>query len=239
MSDSRSVRLAPHSQTRIRCHIPPGELIHMTPEINQILFTLAVLMIAVLLPLLPTVVIYRLFPGTEVIVSGPFRGMTVRAAGAFGAYFITFLAAGPLAWRTFDAVNFGSPTWTVTGKLMAFDQNGNEIADESLFSKMSVTLAPQTFSTTNGRLWIKVPEIDGSIPSVSFYVPGFGSASIDVTEMVEDGATAERDDAGRVIKINAPIVIRQSATTVKPYSGSEATAQPPAVQGMPPPPPSS
>ena len=42
----------------------------------------------VLLPLVPAVLIYLIFPRTQVGLAGPFSGLTIRASGAFAAYFI-------------------------------------------------------------------------------------------------------------------------------------------------------
>lgn len=45
----------------------------------------------VLLPLVPAVVIFLLFPETEVGLKGPFQGLTINATGAFAAYVVTAL----------------------------------------------------------------------------------------------------------------------------------------------------
>ena len=42
----------------------------------------------VLVPMIPLIVIYRLFPDTAVAVTGVLSGLTVRATGAFAAYLI-------------------------------------------------------------------------------------------------------------------------------------------------------
>ena len=41
------------------------------------------------LPLIPAIVIFRLFPDTKVAVSGPLQNFTVNATGAFAAYVVT------------------------------------------------------------------------------------------------------------------------------------------------------
>lgn len=45
----------------------------------------------VLLPLIPAILIFRLFPETKVAVSGPLQNLTVKTTGAFGAYVVTAL----------------------------------------------------------------------------------------------------------------------------------------------------
>ena len=60
-------------------------------EEGKIVFYYAlVYVLAVVGPLVPAVLIYRLFPNTRVSVSGPLAGLTLRARGAFAAYLVTF-----------------------------------------------------------------------------------------------------------------------------------------------------
>jgi hypothetical protein len=64
-------------------------------------FTLYILY--VLTPLIPAVVIFKLFPKTEVAVEGPLKGLTLNATGAFGGYVVTvilgfFLVRGAAAY---------------------------------------------------------------------------------------------------------------------------------------------
>ena len=71
------------------------------PREMMVLFSLACLHILwVLLPLVPSVLIYRLFPNTAVAVSGPLANLTIRASGAFAAYLIIFVFTYPLIQTT-------------------------------------------------------------------------------------------------------------------------------------------
>jgi hypothetical protein len=49
------------------------------------------LTIWVALPLLPAVLIYRLFPNAPLVVTGPLAGLTIKTGGAFAAYLLIFL----------------------------------------------------------------------------------------------------------------------------------------------------
>ena len=51
-----------------------------------VLELLVLLGIWVALPLVPAILIYRYFPDTQVVASGPLAGLTVKASGAFAAY---------------------------------------------------------------------------------------------------------------------------------------------------------
>lgn len=43
----------------------------------------------VLLPLIPALLIFKLFPDTKVTVAGPLQNLTINATGAFAAYVVT------------------------------------------------------------------------------------------------------------------------------------------------------
>src|SRR5215469_5170360 len=52
---------------------------------------LGLLALWVLLPLVPAILIYRLFPNTPVVAAGPLAGLRTNASGAFAAYLIVFV----------------------------------------------------------------------------------------------------------------------------------------------------
>jgi hypothetical protein len=54
-------------------------------------YSFSLYVLFVLLPLVPAVLIFWLFPESKVAVTGPLQGLTVNATGAFAAYIITGL----------------------------------------------------------------------------------------------------------------------------------------------------
>ena len=61
----------------------------MSQSTIAVLFSFALYALYVLLPVLPAVVIYRMFPKTRVAVSGPLSKLSFKASGAFAAYVVT------------------------------------------------------------------------------------------------------------------------------------------------------
>jgi hypothetical protein len=57
--------------------------------------TACILMLWVLLPLIPAVLIYRLFPDTPIGISGILQGLKINAGGAFAGYLIVLLVIKP------------------------------------------------------------------------------------------------------------------------------------------------
>src|SRR4051794_27614805 len=107
----------------------------MTREL-MIIFSLFGLYAAwVLLPLLPAVLIYRLFPSTAVAVSGPFANLTVRASGAFAAYLIVFAASVWIVNPTQYAIaGFQKQFWIVEGEVKLLGPDGKDIKSTLLLS---------------------------------------------------------------------------------------------------------
>lgn len=57
---------------------------------NQaVIFSFCLYLFYVLLPLVPAVLIFRMFPETKVTVSGPLQNLTLNSTGAFAAYVVT------------------------------------------------------------------------------------------------------------------------------------------------------
>lgn len=56
-----------------------------------VVYSFCLYLLYVLLPLIPAILIFRLFPETKVAVSGPLQNLTVKTTGAFAAYVVTTL----------------------------------------------------------------------------------------------------------------------------------------------------
>jgi hypothetical protein len=64
---------------------------------QTVFFSFTLYVLFVLLPLIPALVIFKLFPDSKVAVSGPLAQLTVRATGAFAAYVVVvFLGYVPV-----------------------------------------------------------------------------------------------------------------------------------------------
>jgi len=150
-----------------------------------IAFELLVLLgVWVALPLLPAILIYRLFPNTQVAASGPLAGLTVKASGAFAAYLIVFVFIFPLVNMTSDAIGSGvRPFWEITGEVKLIDHHGQEIQNMALLEKMDLRTKPQVLGHTGEILSLKLPQdARGKLPRIQVVIPKWGEHSIDVSQ---------------------------------------------------------
>jgi hypothetical protein len=54
-----------------------------------VIYSFCLYVLYVLLPLIPALLIFKLFPDTKVTVSGPLQNLTLNATGAFAGYVVT------------------------------------------------------------------------------------------------------------------------------------------------------
>lgn len=173
---------------------------------------MALYVLAVVLPLIPAVVIYWLFPNTPVTTSGALSGVTFKAGGAFAAYVVVFLLTA-VSWnKTFGSLHsLISETWTVKGVLQIEDANGNKVTDQSgALQNLQVSFDPDFTHSSGSHFRITAPEINGQIPQLRFSIPngGGGSDSIDFSDPDEFKIT--KDDAHNLIIVTTPVTITLS-----------------------------
>jgi hypothetical protein len=164
----------------------------------------------VLLPLVPAVVIYLIFPRTQISLSGPFQGLSIRSTGAFAGYLIIFLATYPLL-RQMNG-NLGGmfrPSWTITGNVVVKDENGQAIdPEEGGGNPLKISLSPSNINLNRQGFRLIVPEIDGTIPTMVFEFQGYGYHVI-APNNPSAGQNITIDHANRTINIRSPLVFQQ------------------------------
>ena len=74
-------------------------------------------MCAVLLvPIIPAYLIYRVLP-SDLTVSGPFNGLTVKLTGAFAGYFLLVVVASGFAYHAMTPAKPTYEVWEIVGKV--------------------------------------------------------------------------------------------------------------------------
>lgn len=176
----------------------------------------------VLLPLIPTLVLYLILPPGEVAISGPFKGLTIRATGTFAAYLIIFLAAFPLV--QYQNASMGSllhPSWEISGRIDIEDDKGNSLNGDIQNPTVPIdsVLHPDPIQLMgDGRFVATVPEINGEIPEIELRYRDIGSEYIDVSHPIAP-SDVKRDPIAKKIEINSRIRL------TKTCSGSLCGAQ--------------
>ena len=168
----------------------------------------------VLVPLMPAVLIYWLFPNNQVAVSGPFAGLSVKASGAFAAYLIIFAAAYVgLVGNARDTIG-GLPKqfWVLKADVKLVHSDGSEIPwSQQLMSNISVQ--PVTYDFRNYTAKVKVELQEGDFPVVILKLPNFREHYIPLKKMLDTSPSKLTIDYfNKTIKIKDPIVIEELPT---------------------------
>ena len=171
---------------------------------------LILLTVWVSLPLLPAVLIYRLFPDTAVAVSGPLAQLTFKAGGAFGAYLIVFFSLFPFTTKVYNVVgDLLHPYWTITGSLKLIDKDGKPVHTQRYFQHLTVRTHPEMQSFEDPTFTITIPEGEKGIPVVILDIPEFGGYHWKHRPDEEDINWFDK-----TIELKAPIEIREKPGNV-------------------------
>lgn len=160
-------------------------------------------------PLVPAVLIYRLFPDTKVRAEGPLAGLTLRAGGAFAAYLIVFLVAYPLSARQHAILGASlKPFWILKAEVVANDPAGKAITYSNFYKGMTVSFSPEIQVLTGREVSLKVP-MEGfghRWPKITFQVPSYGGVTIDPANYAD---RMEIDEFTREVRIHGPIPLER------------------------------
>jgi len=178
----------------------------MQLEFIILLSFMGLYMVWVLLPLVPSILIYTLFPNTAVAVSGPLANLTIRTTGAFAAYLIVFAMTYPLVDTTRNAIGgFQHQFWTINAQIKLQDEEGKEIRSSDLMRKLSVNTEPGSHSIKNYNAKMRVMQSGSEeLPWLIFGIPSFGEKIVVLKEMKDKVII---NDYTKTIEILEPIVI--------------------------------
>ncbi|MBK1724835.1 hypothetical protein [Thiocystis violacea] len=175
---------------------------------NLILYSFALFSLALLLPILPSVLIYRLFPDTKVAAEGPFRGLNVKTSGAFAAYVITVLLGVFLTSKTMTLIEEAHrakihPTSRILIDLRPIDQSGNALPAGALNELHPVVrLDPEIYRVGEKAVELNVPGYPAEY-TIFIEIPGFGQR-----RLLQREIPLEKLEPG-VFRTREPIDVRQ------------------------------
>ncbi len=164
--------------------------------------------LVVLLPLLPAILIFLMFPKAEMVAQGPLQGLSIRAGGAFGAYLIILLVL--MAWMSTTSLRRVPRTWTIAANVIVKDDQGRPIDPRALDkNRFSVSYTPTYIRAIPGKNGINIKvtatEVEGEIPAMTITYGNVGNAEINLEEST---IKAVRHDLQNRYDIITPLEIR-------------------------------
>jgi len=185
----------------------------MDKHIIAVLLSFSLYALYVLLPLVPAILIYSIFPNTKVGISGPLGGLSMKAGGAFAAYVITVLLGSFLIIKTHDIIGGSvSHTWLVKATIELHDDEDNVITSEKandLLANLIVQTDPELISVKHEIVKMKLPAKEDDLPIIFLSIPKFGDQTIDL----ENFERVEIDNFDKTIDLGHIMI--------KAYKGAE------------------
>jgi hypothetical protein len=173
----------------------------------------------VVLPLVPSIIIYLIFPKTRVTAQGEINNWKIRSGGAFAAYIVcVWLGYEPFN-RMHKMIDTIAPSvWAIDTEVSLMDEHDKPLNDRSLLKGLRVTLIPPEIKLKpSGREYeVKIPWAGTELPDygLTFEIPQFGQAdpSIYLQMLPKD---AEIDYGNRHIKLPKTVISRFPTATVQ------------------------
>lgn len=198
----------------------------MDKNTTAILLAFALYGLYVFLPLIPAILIYKLFPKDNISASGVFSNFKFNATGAFAGYVITvFLGLGMVDSIRMQIEKSANPTWTIKTKLEIYDQDENLIRDHFAPSDLQVKVSPELVTVRGDFAILKLPGHKANWPKtfLEFNIPSHG---VEVVDLGEASKQAEIDEYNLTITLSDPVKIYQTrnlrsnfASQQNPFSG--------------------
>ena len=188
----------------------------------------------VMLPLVPAILTFKLFPKTTVTASGPFAGFTVNASGAFAAYLLVFAATfEPIVPPGRDIIaSWIKQFWTMRADVKLVQADGSHYGDSARLLEKLKVLKPLPHKFDGNRATFKFEEIEGEFPTITVEIPGFGERTITLRSMLTQ---LHINHFKRTIDVDGPIVIREESSggATRPTASLQAPAAGGSTESVP------
>jgi len=203
---------------------------NISPGLIAVGLSLLLYIFYVLLPLVPALIIFKVFPDTKVALQGPFQNFTLNATGAFAAYVVTVGLGVFLVNNTTNLISSMTiPTWKVRAQIELRDADNKLIVPTSeTLRLLAVQIKPDRDDITAPFVTLKIPlPQQDDWPKILVAVPGFSSLPVDLGQVIAN-KEADRDNFQRIIKLKKPIVLtlNKPVNNTKTYNPLGAALEP-------------
>ena len=157
----------------------------MSPSNSPIFFGILLYLIYVLVPLVPAIIIYKIFPETKVGTEGLLGQLKVNATGAFAAYLIVIVVGYFIIQNIQKLINdkassVDNSAWFVKSQVYLLEKKGDgfvrnlKMTDDSLRMKLEVKATPDYNQKSLSEVSFPTYYKDG-YSKISFSYPGYES----------------------------------------------------------------
>jgi hypothetical protein len=181
----------------------------MEPNVLALLYLLLLFSAWLLIPLIPAWITYRITPDQKVGLRGPLEKLTVRASGAFAAYFILLYFSHSLVATGGLPIIGGMATpsvWTFKADIVAIDEAGKPIQIPESIQALDVSFKPDIHQLGKSKILVRLPYNPENWPFLTVTIPNFGGAEIDLKTL----SGVDLNHFKKTVELQGPITVRQA-----------------------------
>jgi hypothetical protein len=185
----------------------------MDPAQSSIIWGLVLFMVGILVPIIPAVLIYKLFPDDKIKAEGVIGQLKINATGAFAGYIIVLVIGRFMIPQIYSLIENSSveenSPWIVKSKVVFLRQdNGTlvqdyKITNDSIFNRLATNTNPN-YSQKDINQVVFTTVYKSGISTVTFAYPGFDNSIIDLTR----DTTVKFDKQNHIINLGAIRLVR-------------------------------
>lgn len=194
----------------------------MDKQVVSVILSFTLYVLYVLLPMIPSIVIYRMFPDTKVSATGILSNLNFKTTGAFASYVVTVFLGFFLVQNTHHLIaQISSPVWTLKTKVELLNHDGSVYAGKNLLETLVVSIDPKLQQVNGDDVILSFPgsKKNWETTQLKFDVPHFGYKVVTISEVAEK---AKIDNYELFLKLTAPISITADNQVTKEYSANFA-----------------
>jgi hypothetical protein len=185
-----------------------------------VLYSFGLYVLDMLLPIVPAVILFRMFPDTKVTVSGPLQNLTLNATGAFAAYVVTVGLGFFVVQNVINQINDlnAAKVWTVSVPIELHDREGKTIPGEARITDDTVLdFRERLYYPSGDTLYITVPMDGKTWRTISVSKAGFEDTSEPLQERIDrHDPKVEVNAADRKITVLDPLILTQGSAVSYP-----------------------
>jgi hypothetical protein len=189
-----------------------------------VLFSIGVYVLYVLVPLIPSILIYKIFPDTKVSISGPLSNLKLNASGAFAGYIVVVILGYSQIEKAQElTAGLAYPTWTVTCSVILQDSLDKPIPhSENMLNGLRVVTTPELVKTAGKNVTLSIPGIKDPMRTISLILPGFGQKNINLQQELEKNEI-KQDELHKQLDIGEVIITQLPKEPINYFSDPTAT----------------
>lgn len=207
----------------------------MDKQIITVIFSFALYVLYVLLPMIPALVIYKLFPDTKISANGKLSGWDLKTTGAFGGYVITVVLGYFLVQNTQQLISqMNNPYWDIKARVLLQNEDGTpyktQRSNQGILKTLKVVMDPDVVRINADFVHLKIPghRSDWKNTDLTFEIPGYGYKTINLGDASKD---ADFDPYDLTSQLSKPIIVTVDKLVVEGYNLDNATPLKPATDG--------